>query len=397
MWFPKQQRLDIYTEGRYIPPMNKDFSDTDGHTLKPADDKYIPALTDTNCNNYFDPNTGHLYLIVSGPATCDIKTQPVVVLKMGITVDEAEFFNPDTIVANIAGLLGIPASNIRVTNIVREGSNRRRREAGETLDLQFEIAEPPTEELDEGEFVPEEVTYTTPLDPNAPTLAPGYVTTTTTTPRPAPTTVDPNKLTFDKLSEIQANIATVFQSGGISAALNVTVSELKMEDPIPPPEEPPAYTSPEERAQVLETTYAEQVAQQEAEKLVQLTEEKSYDVPKNLVLGRQPYEALEMTPIQFYPYLYFTNENNEQLSLVGDVADPWRVKATLKAGPDGATAQGSLTVDVIGGFANFSQLLLSDEGSGYQLTFSLEYPTTLTIPEVDSILFDVGPRPLGVK
>ena len=133
------------------------------------------------------------------------------------------------------------------------------------------------------------------------------------------------------------------------------------------------------------------------EKLVQLTEEKSYDVPKNLVLGRQPYEALEMTPIQFYPYLYFTNENNEQLSLVGDVADPWRVKATLKAGPDGATAQGSLTVDVIGGFANFSQLLLSDEGSGYQLTFSLEYPTTLTIPEVDSILFDVGPRPLGVK
>ena len=398
MWFPKQQRLDIYTEGRYIPPMNKDFSDTEGHTLKPADDKYIPALTDTNCNNYFDPNTGHLYLIVRGPATCDIKTQPVVVLKMGITVEEAEFFNPDTIVANIAGLLGIPASNIRVTNIVREGSTgRRKRGAGETVDLQFEIAEPPSEDLDEAEFVPEEVTYTTPVDPNAPTLSPSYVTSTTTTPRPAPTTEDPNKLTFARLSEIQANIATVFQSGGISAALNVTVSEMKMEDPIPPPEEPPAYTSPEERAQVLDTTYAEQVAQQEAAKLVELTEEKSYDVPRHLVLGRQPYEAKEMTPIQFYPYLYFTNDKNEQLALVGDVADPWRVKATLKAGPENSTAAGSLTVDVIGGFANFSQLLLSHEGTGYQLTFSLEYPQGLNISEVDSIIFDVGPRPLGVK
>ena len=397
MWFPKQQRLDIYTEGRYIPPMNKDFS-AEGHTLKPAEDKYIPALTDTNCNNYFDPNTGHLYMIVRGPATCDVKTQPVVVLKMGITVEEADFFNPDTIIANIAGLLGIDAANIRVTNIVREGSRRRKRNAGgETVDLQFEIAEPPSEELDEAEFVPEVVTYTTPADPNAATLAAGYVTTTTTTARPAPATVDPNKLTFDKLSAIQANIATVFQSGAISAALNVTVSEMKMEDPIPPPEEPPAYTSPEERGKVTETTYAEQVAQQEAEKLVELTEEKSYDVPENLVLGRQPYEATEMTPITFYPYLYFTNGQGEQLSLVGNAADPWRIKATLKAGPENATASGSVTANVVDGLANFTELLLSHEGSGYQLTFSLEYPADLTIPDVDSIVFDVGPRPLGVR
>ena len=397
MWFPKQQRLDIYTEGRYIPPMNKDFSVTEGHSLMPADDIYIPALTDPNCNNYFDPNTGHLYLIVRGPATCDIKTQPVVVLKMGITVEEADFFNPDSLVANIAGLLGIPASSIRVTDIVRENSSRRKREAGEKLDLRFEIAEPPSADLDESEFVPEVVTYTTPPDPNAATLSASYVTTTTTTPKPAPTIVDPNALTFEKLSEIQANIATVFQSGGISAALNVTVSEMVMEDPIPPPEEPPAYTSPEERAQVTETTYAEQVAQAEAVKLVELTEEKSYDVPEHLVIGRQPYEATEMTPIPFYPYLYFTNANNEQLALVGNTADPWRVKATLKAGPENATTAGSVTANVIDGLANFTELLLSHEGSGYQLTFSLEYPSNLDIAEVDSITFNVGPRPLGVR
>ena len=397
MWFPKQQRLDIYTEGRYIPPMNKDFSVVDGHQLKPPDDIYIPALTDNNCMNYFDPNTGHLYLIVKGPATCDIKTQPVVVLKMGVTVDEAEFFNPDTIVANIAGLLGIDPSNIRVTNIVREGSVRRKRQGGETLDLQFEIAEPPSDELDEQEFVPEVVTYTTPANPNEATVNPAYVTSTTTTPKPPPTTVNPNALNFERLAEIQATVANEFQTGGLSAALNVTVSGMAMEDPIPPPEEPPAYTSPEERAQVLETTFAESQAQEEAEKLEELTVEKSFDVPSNLVLGRQPYEALEMSPILFYPYLYLTNANNEQLTIIGSDADPWRVTATLAAGPQNATVTGTMTVPVVGGFANFSALTLSHEGSGYQLTFSVTYPTGLTIPSVDSIIFDVGPRPLGIK
>jgi hypothetical protein len=109
-----------------VPPMNKDFSVTDGHQLKPPSDDYIPKLTDNNCMNYFDPNTGHLYIIIKGPATCDIKTQPVVILKMGVTVDIDSFFDADSIVSNIAGLLGIDPANIRVTNIVREGSVRRK-------------------------------------------------------------------------------------------------------------------------------------------------------------------------------------------------------------------------------------------------------------------------------
>ncbi len=89
-----------------------------------------------------------------------------------------------------------------------------------------------------------------------------------------------------------------------------------MEDPIPPPEEPPAYTSPEERAQVLDQTFAETQAQEQEEQLKDLTEEKNFDIPSNLVMARQPYEALEMSSIAFYPYLYLTNQNNEQLSII---------------------------------------------------------------------------------
>merc|ERR1719186_1919295 len=149
---------------------------------------------------------------------------------------------------------------------------------------------------------------------------------------------------------------------------------MGMEDPMPPPEEPASPASIEERAKVLDITYAEQVAKKDEELLKSLTAEKTYDVPTNLVLGRQPYEAAEMTPIIFYPYLYLTDDAGSQLTIVGNDADPWRVTATIKEGPAEATLEGILTVPFIGGFANFSTLYLSHVGTDYQLTFTITYP-----------------------
>jgi len=91
-----------------------------------------------------------------------------------------------------------------------------------------------------------------------------------------------------------------------------------------------------------------------------------------------------------------TNATGDQLTVVGNDADPWRVTATLKSGPAGATAEGTKTVPIIGGFANFSSLFFSHEGDNYLLTFAITYPD-VTIASVDSIPFSVGPRPLGVR
>merc|ERR1719495_961483 len=81
MWFPKQQRYDLYADGAWRPPNN--YNATTEKYNRP-EDKYIPKFDDTHCANYFDPNTGHLYLLIKDSATCDIKTEPVVVLKLGI-------------------------------------------------------------------------------------------------------------------------------------------------------------------------------------------------------------------------------------------------------------------------------------------------------------------------
>ena len=73
------------------------------------------------------------------------------------------------------------------------------------------------------------MTYTTPVDPNAATERPGPSTTTTTTARPPPPIVNPNKMDFAALQQVQADVATLFQKGELSTALNVTVADMAME------------------------------------------------------------------------------------------------------------------------------------------------------------------------
>merc|ERR1719495_1614407 len=152
-------------------PNNIETTSEDYNLLSP-DDSFIPALTEANGANYFDPNSGHLYLIVKGPATIEIKTQPIVVLKLGMTVPIENFFE-ENVVGNLAGLLGIDPANIRVTNIVREGSTGRRRRSTETITgVDFEIGPPPSDTL--VEFIPEE--YTNPPSTDV-TENPAYTTT----------------------------------------------------------------------------------------------------------------------------------------------------------------------------------------------------------------------------
>ena len=76
--------------------------ESDSYNLLPPDDSFIPALTEPQGANYFDPNSGHLYLIVKGPSTIEIKTQPIVVLKLGMTVPIENFFE-ENVVGNLAG------------------------------------------------------------------------------------------------------------------------------------------------------------------------------------------------------------------------------------------------------------------------------------------------------
>merc|ERR1711962_1130663 len=104
------------------------------------------------------------------------------------------------------------------------------------------------------------------------------------------------------------------------AGSNMTA--MSMEAPLVPPEAPPEYTSPEERAQVLELTWAEQVALNNSERL-QEYELKSFDIPEELGIAFQPEDVAEMQTIPKAFKIYAKDSKGKQVSELGDPTDPW--------------------------------------------------------------------------
>ena len=243
IWFTKQQRYDVYVNNKLMMPNNIDTTKEDYSLLPPADE-FIPALTEAHGSNYFDPNTGHLYLLVK-EGIIDIKTQPIVILKLGMTVPIENFFE-ENVVNNLAGLLGIDPSNIRVTNVVREGSvGRKKRDTEVITNVEFEIGPPPLDDL--VDFVPEEYTYqpATQQTPDPQFTTASYTLATTASPTTTPYEEYPEGyLNYDMLQNVQAMIVNEFQTGNITLE-GIDITGLTVEEPILPPEAPPPYTSPE--------------------------------------------------------------------------------------------------------------------------------------------------------
>merc|ERR1712080_645585 len=82
IYFPKPQRIDIFVGDRFVSPNNIDLT-SEKFNMLPPDDSYIPSLSSqVNGENYFDPNQGMLYLLLTGEEPVDYKIQPALLLKL---------------------------------------------------------------------------------------------------------------------------------------------------------------------------------------------------------------------------------------------------------------------------------------------------------------------------
>jgi len=389
IWFQKQQRYDIYVNGKLIMPNNIDTTSED-YNLHPPSDAYIPALDEAHGSNYFDPNTGHLYILIKD-GIVDIKTQPIVILKMGLTVPIENFFE-ENVVANLAGLLGIDPSNIRVTNIVRENSvGRKKRDTsddGPVTGLEFEIGPPPLEDL--VEFMPEEYTYVpeTSVTPN-----PAYTTQSTARPTTEAFVEPEGYLNYDMLQNVQAQVTNAFQTGGIELE-GIAVGELSMEEPLVPPEAPPPYEGADARAEVTELTFAEQQALAN-EELLSTYEERTVPVPTSIHLTESSPEDVQEMLVMNAIQIYVKDDAGKLVTVLGDESDPWEVTVSVINGP--GNVLGNITVPFIGGLATFDGIFVDTMGSDYKFEFTVTYPTTTTILPVESNMFSVAGRPLGLR
>merc|ERR1719187_1259940 len=310
IFFPKPQRIDIFVDEQYVAPNNIDLASPDDFQMLPPDDSYIPSLvSQVEGENYFDPTTGFLYILLRGTAAVDYKIQPAVVTKVGASIDMANFFEED-VVSNIAALLGIDPKNIKLTNIVRENS-RRKREANSTVEeveLEFTIEPPPVTNLNET-----------------------------------------SELDYNSLLGVSANVTTLFQTGELTLP-GVNITDVQIQEPIHVPqaedidpcvyqdEDPDAacYLAPENNAQdgtpVHEISYAADAAA--------LQDSLTFDtlaVPAGLVISTEPNGAFEMAAFTQQPSLYVVDTNGTQMTVVGGEGDPWIVKASVLSGPNGIT------------------------------------------------------------
>ena len=294
------------------------------------------------------------------------------------------------------GLLGIDPANIRVTNIVREGSvsGRKKRAEGDIIGVEFAIGPPPAETLGD-EFFPEDYSYTTP-DTSGTTENPAYTTGEPATEYPTTEWVPPaGHMDFDALAAVSANLVNSFQTGTFDLGIEgANITGLGLEAPIQPPEAPPPYTSPEDRNQVTELTFAEQQALNNSA-LLEEYEPKAFDVPEDLAVSDEVEDAAEMRVLANPVRVYARDENGGMISELGDITDPWLCTVSVLSGP-GGTVMGTTTVEFTGGIATFDDIYIGQAGDDYVLQFEVSYPVT-TVAPATSLPFNVAGRPLGLQ
>ena len=260
---------------------------------------------------------------------------------------------------------------------------------GDIIGVEFAIGPPPSDSL--GEFFPEEFTYTTP-DTSGTTLNPAY----TTVPLPTEATtawVEPEGyVNFEKLQEVTSTLVNAFQTGELTIE-GANITGLGLEKPVSPPEAPPPYTSPEERNQITELTYAEQVALNNS-LLLEVYAPKAFDVPEALAMAGQPEEGAEMQVLDTFE-VYARDTKGKMITELGDAADPWTCTVSVLSGPGGAV-MGTTTVDFVAGLATFDDLYITEAGADYILQFEVSYPTTGVV-SVSSLAVTVAGRPLGMQ
>ncbi|XP_022097673.1 fibrocystin-L-like isoform X1 [Acanthaster planci] len=393
IWYANPQRLDVYYKNEYVTPTNADYS-TGEFTWKAKDpslpaDQYNPSVTsNVHGENYFERDTQTLWLLVKGPVPVEIRTTAVIMVTFGVpAVSVDNFYEDANLVRNLAALLNVDQSQIRVVDVVSESSGRRRRRAAEgEAEVIMEIGPPPSETID---------------SPGSDTVNQTSSNTTTAAPPSGSTPAPGGNLNFDDLVEVQSILADTMQSGDLGDALNITVTSMLMSDPVAVVVDPTGgvratnETGGSSDVPSGTKTYDELMREEEEQENANLELEIEYRTPVALVLHTQPDGAREGAVLTQQPTVYAVDALGNIVPQLGARLNPWQLTVSINPStPSADTIQltGNLTVAFDGSWANFTDLTLDVQASGVILDFQITLPNTSSL-EVSAQPFDVAVRP----
>merc|ERR1711881_329187 len=183
-------------------------------------------------------------LLLTGEEPVDYKIQPAVVTKLGASIDMENFFEED-VIGNIAALLGIGPANIQLTEIVREGSVRRKKRSeadgpvvsmrkkkkkgGKKKKPSKKPAKKPATKAPTTQ-APTTTEYVEPFD------GPEEVTPVFTIEPPPVTNLSEansnSSMSFNDLNVAMAQLTAAFQDGSMGSALGLNLTTVEMQAPI---------------------------------------------------------------------------------------------------------------------------------------------------------------------
>ena len=295
-----------------------------------------------------------------------------------------EFFDEDRLVQNIAFLLGIDSSQIRVVSVVRETITKRRRRQEEgamtRYDIDFEIGNPPPT------VVTTDQNDTTPDNGNT-TQAPPINTTA---------------LSFEQLEDLTEMLVDVIQTGELTSDLNATVVNAVVMEPEPEPVDPnngtratPATGGPQpgdNGTDTLQTFYDMQLrmemeAENETQPIV-------FTIPTQLYIERDTGNTgVEGKPLAQQPIIVMFDNFGSIIQNLG-LDEAWRVRAVLVQGPQAAFVTNSVA-ELLSGRAEFEEITFSYPGK-YRLSFMIEFPESANFSVVAEEVM-ILPRDLSLS
>ncbi|XP_054766411.2 fibrocystin-L-like [Lytechinus pictus] len=377
IWYANPQRLDVYVNGLYIIPNNGQYVNGGLQWIAPsAGTDFMPSLDSMVLGeNYFDREYQTLHILVRGSTYVEIRTTPVVITTFGVPAVEVDDFFEENLVENLANLLNIDESQIRVVEIISEAS-RKKRSTGSDTEVVIEIGANPVASVSTD-------------DNNG------------TTPAPSGTAA-PTELSFDDLTDVQAMLADEMQTGNLGDSLGITISSMSMTDPVDTPKDPTGGV----RATNMTggpangtTTFAEQQAMEEELALETVGQPTVYVVASTMVLEVQPDDAIEHSDFGIQPRIKVLDNQGNRIEQLGTPTSPWQVTATISS----MSSEGNIgfnsdnqTISFSGGWANFTDLGVNISATDLVLQFTIIYPNTSSLT-VSSEPFDVDVQPYHLE
>ena len=153
LWYPQSNRRDVYVDGDFVMPQNGRWGFNNKYLLDNPTfpGQFVPDLSqDESGANYFDRNTNILYVIIKENQKVQIVTTESIIVSFLFPPLTADEFFGENLVHNLAAFFDVSPDKVRVVNIVRETSRKRRSASNTTsteksVSVDFEIADSPAE------------------------------------------------------------------------------------------------------------------------------------------------------------------------------------------------------------------------------------------------------------